>query len=64
MSLKFKRHCPLLVLLMLVMVALVLSMGDQRIVAYDVQDNAQVMKQNIYLAQAEIFSVLGTLGGH
>jgi hypothetical protein len=37
MRLRFKRHCSLLVALVLVALALILGLGEQRIVAYTVQ---------------------------
>jgi conjugal transfer/entry exclusion protein len=40
--LRLKRHYKLLLLLALVFVGLVVGMGDQPIVAYSVQDTAQV----------------------
>jgi len=39
MSLTFKRHYKLLVLLALVAAVLVVGLGDQRIVAYTLQGN-------------------------
>ena len=40
--LKFKRHYKLLLLLALVAAVLILGAGDQRIVAYSLQDTGQV----------------------
>jgi hypothetical protein len=45
MSLKFKRHYKLLMLLVLVSTVLVLGLGDQRIVAYTAQDGQQMVEQ-------------------
>jgi hypothetical protein len=64
MSLTFKRHYHLIVLLTLAGVLLILGLGDQRIVAYTLQGNAHVVEQGIYLARSEISSVLFTLGIH
>lgn len=46
MSLKFKRHYKLLVLLALFTVVLALGLGDQRIVAYTVQNGGQAVGQS------------------
>jgi hypothetical protein len=42
MSLRFKRHHKLVVLLVVVAALLVLGLGDKPIVAYTVETNAQV----------------------
>ena len=55
MSLKLKRHYRLFVMLALVAAVLILGLGDQRIVAYTVQDNGYK------LAMA---SVLGSIAQH
>jgi hypothetical protein len=47
MSLRFKRHYKLLVLLALVAAVLILGLGDQRIIAYTVPVNEQVVEQGI-----------------
>lgn len=45
MSLKVKRYYKLFVALTLVATLLVLGLGDQRIVAYTVEDDEQVLRQ-------------------
>ena len=47
MSLKFRRHFKLVVLLALVAVVLILGMGDQRIVAYTIQGSEEAVEQGI-----------------
>lgn len=46
MRLKLKRHYKLLVLLALLSVVLTLGLGDQRIVAYHLEDTGQVAAQD------------------
>jgi hypothetical protein len=47
MSLKFKRHYRLLVLLALVAAVLILGLGDQRIIAYTLQGSEPVVEQGL-----------------
>ena len=47
MSLKFKRHYKLVVLLSLIAAVLILGLGDQRIVAYTVQGSEETAQQSI-----------------
>jgi hypothetical protein len=60
MSMTFKRHYPLLILLAFVTISLVLGLGDQHIVAYSIPDN----ETNIHLAQTGISNALATFGMH
>jgi spore coat protein CotH len=56
MSLKFKRHYKLLVLLVLVSAVLILGVGNQGIIAYTVQDNEQLVEQGItYSSDVALF---------
>jgi hypothetical protein len=48
MSLKFKRHYKLVMMLVLVSVTLILGLGDQRIVAYTVPGSEPVATQVAY----------------
>lgn len=59
MSLTFKRHYHLFIFLVLITVLLLFGLGDHRIIAYTVPDNAPVMA---YLVQARIAGLLGALG--
>lgn len=47
MSLKFRRHFKLVVLLMLMSAVLILGFGDQRITAYTVQSDEQTVEIGI-----------------
>lgn len=60
MSMTFKRHYPLILLLAFVTISLVLGLGDQRIVAYSIPNH----EPNIYLAQTGISNMLATFGIH
>jgi len=64
MSLNFRRHYHLIALFTLFAILLILGLGEQRIVAYTVQDNALSVIQNIQLAQVEIAGFLASLGIH
>ncbi len=64
MSLTFKRHYHLIVLLALTAVMLVVSMGDQPIIAYTLPGYEQVVEQSIKLTQGEIAFFLVALGIH
>ena len=52
MSLRAKRYYKLFVALMLLVTTLVLGLGDQRIVAYTVADDQQVLQQAIQAEQS------------
>lgn len=45
MSLRFKRHYKLVVLLVLASTVLITGVGDERIIAYSVPDSEPVMEQ-------------------
>lgn len=62
MSLKFKRHYHLIVWLMLITLALILGVGNQRIVAYSLQGNESSAAQGVYLTR--IVEWLSALGMH
>jgi len=48
MSLKFKRHYKLVVMLTLLSAVLIVGMGDQPIVAYTAQPSEQVVAQGTH----------------
>ncbi len=52
MSLRFKRHYKLLVLLVLLSVVLLAGWGDQRIVAYTIESGGPEMAQVVHAGSA------------
>ena len=56
MSLKFKRHYKLIVMLVLFSAVLIVGAGDQPINAYTIQDSGQAVDQGIAGAAAALSS--------
>ncbi len=71
MSLKFKRHYKLIVMLALFSAVLIVGAGDQPIIAYTIQDGGQTVDQGVagvvatlgsYSADAALFEAMVARG--